>query len=113
MRHFREIGEIDEFFKPRGLEMYVPRLSEIRRSAWTGLTAEMQTLLEVGDYIGLDRAISLKDSDLHELATVLPGPTWRRVLELKISGRDTLFSSTLEDVIAGIADALRGDEVKY
>lgn len=92
-----------ELFYPRGLEAYVPALASIRESCWTRLPGDVQTVLEVADYVGLERAIEA--SRAVELRSVLPGPLLSRYADLAIRSR-----LTIGDILDAIAKSL-ADEV--
>lgn len=97
------MAEIDELFAPRGLEMYVPSLANFRRDLWSRLDSETRLILEVADYLGLDRTLALTTGDLDTVAPVVPGHLWNRISEYAMGGRSRVFERDRHSVIARIA----------
>ena len=86
----------DECLTVRGLESHVPALNLIRIQCWPRLSAKWRCLLEVADYIGLEKLMALTAEDFDAFRTVLPAEIWA-------------YASHLVDGAAGPAPAIRGE----
>lgn len=97
------MATIDELFEPRGIEMYVPSLARIREGLWAHLDAETRLILEVADYLGLDRTLGLTVDELDSLDSVLPGDLWNAISEYTVVGRARVFECDLRSIVKRIA----------
>jgi hypothetical protein len=68
----------DEALSPRGLESYVPALCDLRAAYWPRLAGVLRHLLELGDYVGLERAAGMSVAEFHVIRDRIPGDLWRR-----------------------------------
>jgi len=76
--YMRSHAKDPDFRVPRGLEAYVPDLATLRAAIWPKLSDDLHLILEVADYVGLERAFALGSQDLDDLYGVLPGDLWGR-----------------------------------
>jgi hypothetical protein len=67
-----------ELFEPRGFEAYVPALAPLRRNLWGYLAQETRVILELADYLGLERTVRLDSSGLDALVGRIPQRLWDR-----------------------------------
>jgi hypothetical protein len=74
-----------DFGVPRGLEAYVPDLVSLRSAIWPALSEAVQLLLEVADYVGLERALGLFPDEVDGLYGLLPGELWGRAAAIGTS----------------------------
>jgi hypothetical protein len=111
--------EQDEVLSPRGLESYVPALAEIRAACWAEFSGISRHLLELADYIGLERAVSISVPEFIELQPRIPGDLWRRcaavscpLQPVQVDDDRPLFRDcrgrpyTVKSVIAAVAQAM-------
>lgn len=98
-----------DLFEPRGFEAYVPALAAVRAACWPRLSSDVRLLLEVADYLGLERALRLTVGELMRLHQTLPGTLWNR-LDAASAGRlddHPVFERSLETgSVAGVLQAL-------
>src|ERR1700692_2347792 len=87
-----------ELFEPRGLEAYVPALAALRRSLWGYLAQETRVILELADYIGLERVVRLDSGGLAPLVGCIPQKLWDRA-----RAHIRAHPPSLDEVIARIA----------
>ncbi len=86
----------DECLTVRGLESRVPALNAIRIQCWARLSAKWRCLLEIADYVGLEKLVTLTADDFHGFRTILPGEIWA-------------YATQLTDGATGSAPAFRAD----
>lgn len=92
------------FFEPRGLEAYVPALASLRSVYWDRLDADLQVLLEIADYLGLDATLAMQEESLGALRALLPTELWHGCAALQPSLTGGQWTSAR--VIQSIAQAI-------
>lgn len=103
-----------ELFLPRGLEAAVPGLARLRDALWWSLPARARLMLEVADYLGVERACALEVIELDALCGIVPEPLRQRCITHAAcrtsAASATLFSGpagpiSLHDLIGWVAQA--------
>lgn len=104
----------DGMFTHRGLEVVVHALYDLRQRVAPHVPAMLADVLELADWIGLERAVSLTTDQLDELFYQLPKEIWDRVAAhatnlpngVAAFQHEDGFSWTMADVVGWIGDGL-------
>jgi hypothetical protein len=97
--------EVTDFNAPRGLECYVPALAALRAELWPHLSKSITTMLHLADYLGLEKALAARRSDLEQLEMSIPGPIWERCASLPSWEDGSLFGVAEQDALNAIGGA--------